>query len=474
MNAKMVRITDIRIQNFKNVINGKLTFENPKKNYKASILGIYGQNGSGKTALIDAVELLQHALCGRPVPEKFADFVNVNAEEAILCYDLKVEFPDQTRLVSYEIGIQGYEDDSEQNLGNVSSLKKKVRFTHELIKCPIIADSEHLDKRGRLIDTDDELFAPISKRVLLVGKEKEVNTHLIVAKRLTQQTSRSFAFSRELLSVIRSKVQQEQENAELQYYASLMEALVEFGNHGLFVINTANSGFISLNAQPLMFKYKEANKRGVVGTIMLSLEGPTMLNDNAKVLVENIIGNMNVVLRQLIPGLTIGVREIGTQLMENGEVGHNVQLTSRKNEKEIALKYESEGIKKIVSILQLLIVVYNNPFITVAVDELDSGVFEYLLGELLRIVAEKGKGQLIFTSHNLRPLETLDRGFIAFTTTNPQNRYFRLANVKGNNNLRDFYYRDIMLGEQKEELYEATNNSEIALAFREAGEFIGA
>ena len=105
----------------------------------------------------------------------------------------------------------------------------------------------------------------------------------------------------------------------------------------------------------------------------------------------------------------------------------------------------------------------------VAIDELDSGVYEYLLGELLRIIASQGKGQLIFTSHNLRPLETLYKGFVAFTTTNPENRYLRMANVKENHNLRDFYYRDIILGEQDEELYESTNNHAIALAFRKAG-----
>ena len=116
---------------------------------------------------------------------------------------------------------------------------------------------------------------------------------------------------------------------------------------------------------------------------------------------------------------------------------------------------------------------YNRGSITVAVDELDSGVFEYLLGELLRIISEKGKGQLIFTSHNLRPLETLDHGFVAFTTTNAENRYIRFTNIKTNNNLRDFYYRDIILGEQSEVVYEPTNNYEIALAFREAGDLNG-
>lgn len=62
---------------------------------------------------------------------------------------------------------------------------------------------------------------------------------------------------------------------------------------------------------------------------------------------------------------------------------------------------------------------------------------------------------------------------MAFTTTNPDNRYIRFTNVRDTNNLRDFYFRDIVLGEQNEEVYEATNNYEIALAFREAGEVCG-
>lgn len=90
---------------------------------------------------------------------------------------------------------------------------------------------------------------------------------------------------------------------------------------------------------------------------------------------------------------------------------------------------------------------------------------------MVRIIAENGKGQLIFTSHNLRLLETLDKSFVAFTTTNPDDRYKRLNNIKGTNNLRDIYYRDIMLGldEKKDKLYDKTNNAEIALAFRKAG-----
>ena len=112
---------------------------------------------------------------------------------------------------------------------------------------------------------------------------------------------------------------------------------------------------------------------------------------------------------------------------------------------------------------------YNNDDITVAVDELDAGIFEYLLGELISILKEHGKGQLIFTSHNLRPLEVLDYTSVYFTTVNSKNKYIRFKNVKGCNNLRDMFIRAINLGGQSECLYQQTDKADIRRAFRKTG-----
>ena len=48
-------------------------------------------------------------------------------------------------------------------------------------------------------------------------------------------------------------------------------------------------------------------------------------------------------------------------------------------------------------------------------------------------------------------------------------RFIKFQNIKETNNLRDVYYRKIILGDNKEKLYEQTYNAEITLAFREAG-----
>src|SRR5699024_8334978 len=90
MKHNVVRLESIEIRNFKNVKRGSLSFENTRKPYSASILGLYGQDGSGKTALIDALSLLKHLLMGQQIPPKFAECINVDATQASFCFHFKV------------------------------------------------------------------------------------------------------------------------------------------------------------------------------------------------------------------------------------------------------------------------------------------------------------------------------------------------------------------------------------------------
>ena len=473
MTGTNVRLESISIENFKNIKNGQLSFANNRKAFKTSILGLYGQNGSGKTALIDAIELLQLALKGQSIPVKFADYISVDAGYALLQYEFSVSDAEEKYQAFYAFKLIAKKIQDTQNMAGSESEETHYRavIKDEILSYSYESTMSKIRKSPLIDTTSPKVFTPVGKYSCLVGKDKDIAMNLMVEKKVSLEKSKSFIFSRELLTVIRNN-KDGLANKEYHRHMLLIESLVRYGNFELFVINTTNSGIISMNMLPLSFKY-ENGLSGAVGNILIPLEEAVPIPEEAVAMVEKVIDSMNIVLSQIVPGLTIRIENLGEMVLANGNKGVKVQLMSLKNSKAIPLKYESEGIKKIVSILQLLIVVYNRPSITVAIDELDAGVFEYLLGELLRIISQKGKGQLIFTSHNLRPLETLDRGFIAFTTTNPSNRYIRMSNLKDNNNLRDFYFRDIILGEQSEEVYDPTNNAEIALAFREAGEFSG-
>ena len=467
MDGRYIRIENISIENFKNVQKGTLDLENRRKNYHASIVGLYGQNGSGKTALIDALQLLKLSLCGKAIPEKYADYININKDYSTLKFQFKMQKKDILYNIWYQFSMKKVVDESEVDENNVSNskIKYKTQIFDEVLSFSYASKQEKI-RKSPLIDTrTTEVFVPKSKYNELLENNKEDIMELLLTKRLVQAQSKSFIFSREMINRFRK-------SCNVDLYLEIINGLNAFGNKELFIIDTEHEGLINMNALPLAFKYKDS-KAEMVGNLLLPLNVPAPIPNEATEIVKKIIDNMNVVLQQLVPGLTISIVDLGPVVSKEGDFGRLIQLISLKNGKEIPFAYESEGIKKIVSILQLLIVVYNNPSITVAIDEMDSGIFEYLLGELLNIISEKGKGQLIFTSHNLRPLETIDKGFIAFTTTNPDNRYIRLTNVKGNNNLRDFYYRDIVLGEQSEQVYNPTNNFEIALAFREAGEAFG-
>ncbi|MDE6671491.1 MAG: ATP-binding protein [Ruminococcus sp.] len=468
-----VRLEEITVQKFKNVQYGKLSFIPNKKGISSEIIGLYGQNGSGKTALVEALAILKSLLCGKKLNNKFADFIKVGEENSVLTFIFKIAERDSNKLtrVEYSFCMGKIQDVQEDNYNDIYIEEKPYDFRPiirwEKISFQTIIKGKVIKKMKPYIDTSDDSFPfkPNTKYNLLIGGNKSIHNELISIKRYVSLMSRSFAFSKEFLNILRK-------NCSKSDFMDIYESLIYYGNFRLFIFDTDVNAMLKLNILPISFNFKNGSSKAN-GNIGIPINGNGCIPVETYNLAENLIENMNVVLKEIVPNLTISIRKIGEELSRNNQIMYRVQLLSNKNGRPIPLCYESEGIKKIFSILQLLINVYNQYSFTVAIDELDSGIFEYLLGELLSIISNKGKGQLIFTSHNLRPLETLDKSCIAFTTTNPENRYIRPTYVKTTNNLRDYYYRDIVLGEQDEDVYDTTNNSEIAFSFREAGDFCG-
>ena len=129
MKNSIVRIENITINNFKNVVYGDLSLINNRKVYETSIVGLYGQNGSGKTALIDAIALLKFSLCGQSIPIKYADYINVDANYSELRYVLKINNTkdDNVYTIHYEFCIKKELDTSSQNTEETDTEAEKFK-----------------------------------------------------------------------------------------------------------------------------------------------------------------------------------------------------------------------------------------------------------------------------------------------------------------------------------------------------------
>ncbi len=474
-----IRIASLTIDNFKSVIHGELCLDNPRSGYDASVMGLYGQNGSGKTAVIKALAVLRQLLTGEALSEDLWECINVDADSAHLSYELQYcqdgdYGPVPLATASYEVAIGRRKTlPSGQPQSMVLGSKTTTAILTEKLS---VSAPEGNDRAGFkkmpfvVTEGDDAPFLPSAKYELLIGGEKKAFVKLLAERTMAEKECRSFVFSDELLEQMARQAEKlvfatGEPHPVNALMVALLRRLKQFGQTEFFIVDAAQTGFVNLNALPLRL-----NSSAIRGVLFLPLNQATKMLAQLVKPVAGIIESLNIVLQKIVPGLTIELKAFGSELDEEGREVTSVQLISLKNHQPIPLQYESDGIKKIISILHLLVSMYNQKSVVVAVDELDSGIFEYLLGELMRIISEHGQGQLVFTSHNLRPLETISKNFIAFTTANPEKCYTQLKNVKGANNLRGMYFRNLMLNANENTLlYRPTDNFDIARAFRQAG-----
>ena len=95
----VVRLMKSELHNFKNVNFGKveyLNYSSLEKDARLStpdILGIYGQNGSGKTALVEALDIIKRVISGNPIQYSFfSGLLSENGSKIISTFYIIIVF----------------------------------------------------------------------------------------------------------------------------------------------------------------------------------------------------------------------------------------------------------------------------------------------------------------------------------------------------------------------------------------------
>lgn len=435
-----INVRKVQIKRIKNVEFGSVSLiKGLNKSEQENLFGMYGQNGTGKTAFVNALQIIKTMLSDELsinlMPDKrkeIYDFLSIGTLKSQIIIDFDFSFNKINYSLRYDLLIS---KDEQKQYFVVN--KEKLSFQSE----------------------NDMGFIQYSLREkkytssLSIKENSLLENDLIVASKIAKINCSSYLFNNELIKEMHKKF-------PTNMLLVILNSLQTYARMYMFIITNKEYGMINLQwSLPFMFLFQTITKKDQVKieriisgnqAINLKTSQPVTLDFYNKL--NESIENINDIMNRIIPDTKIDIDKKDV-VLANGTNGYNIDLVTIRNKKRIPMRNESTGILKIISIIQTLITYCTFDNIFVVIDELDSGIFEHLLGKLLEVLKAQGKGQLFFTSHNLRPLEVLDYKNIFFSTTNPQNRYIKLTNVKTNNNLRTFYLRALELGGQKEELY---------------------
>ena len=114
--SNLVRLESMTIEGIKNVENGELSFDELSKiknnnlNDFHSVLGIYGQNGSGKTTALEAAKILKDVLSGNKLPEDIEQYISNESHLAKIECTFFVKSESFKQLITYIFVIAKRED----------------------------------------------------------------------------------------------------------------------------------------------------------------------------------------------------------------------------------------------------------------------------------------------------------------------------------------------------------------------------
>lgn len=378
-------ITNVSLKNYKSFSNVNADFTNGQE--ENSMVAIYGENGSGKTNLIETIIKLSEStrtIFNAQQLEKVQEKISKEESqgESFMRFLTNIRFKNSNiSSVFKNTHTIGNEDDTEIKYnfsvqGQRGYYQLKFSQSGELIK----------EKLYSVIGSRSGLFYDVTKKE--GGFEAKISPSLIKSNSLRNelQSSVTKLWGTHTLLAIFSDIQNKfNEN---------------FVNEG--VLDT----FQNILDEFQSISYKNDNRMALI-------------NKNDAILQKLDSGKINIdkkpqlektaeVLNQFYPKLYTDIKKVKYNIVENNEkLTYSLVFEKKVNTNiiDIPFELESTGTKNLLDIFPLILLAIEGK--TVIIDEIDSGIHDLLILKLINNICESITGQLIFTTHDTLLMQSI-------------------------------------------------------------------
>ena len=373
-------IRELHLKNFKSFTDATFNFVG-KNNIPKKIIFLYGANGSGKTNFVEALDCL---------------------------------FETTRTLDTHKFIMDMFENND--SLKNIDDLKKALNYY----------SINHLIKENKTINSISNMYIDLS--FSLLGKTGtyyiEFNDTQIVKEKLEYTLQKNKGIYFEKTHDI-EKFNPYIFNLELQEELSTL-AKKYWGKHSLlsilfYLTKEYSTDYISSRSdaqlQNILGYFNNITchlKKHDTSQISLARFDSLLTSFTEDIIEQNEIPKLNTterILNMYFPTLSNDIVNVyyKQEKTEDGKIKYSLYFKKKLTNTLVDIEYtnESEGIRQLLDLLPLFLGTSVNDAV-IAIDEIDTGIHDLLVSNLIKKIVPIIKGQLILTTHNTMFIDDYD------------------------------------------------------------------
>ena len=364
---------------------------------KYRIKAIYGENGSGKTAIVVGMDILRNIIIDSTYlnDSKNQQYLHAMANRKTRRIELNIDFiyysDTQSRIYSYEVdlGLNSmglFEIERESLKCRFNSTKARELVVFECLKGEII--SVMIDDK----ETKDRL---IRESLNLLGKQSLAINCLLNSKDI---------FMKNMSDAFRMMM------FDLYFFAAKINVCIA----------SEDDPDLYLQKKELL-KAKNSDDFFAQITRIVSAVG-RFSNANEKMIAKDLFENYELKIKKLERFIQLFKRDLKSIDIDKTEVGdyYECKLLMNYGDYRVDTVFESTGITKLIKLFDYLNAAADGE--VTFIDEMDANINDVYLSKIIDYFMQYGKGQLCFTTHNTSPMASLrnNKKSIAFLSSDNQ------------------------------------------------------